>query len=284
MSYDPQKELEHCLAREVRSGAVAVALRSLSDLADLLDEHPASVVSISDVHGFPETLRRALDQLRLVDANGRRKRHRGFIVQLGDLVDGRRPGGDYDALMLGVRTCDLILLGNHEAALIDGPRFGGLPDFIAPEVSHTLRLLAHEGKLVAAFASQDVLYTHAGVPTRRIGHKAPSGAAARLNSRQRDFLGRSSDQDPALFAIEPRRGGLDPYGGCLWRDWVALIEDPAPYRQVVGHTPLGRVESDPDGRVFCTDLGGPRVGVSLLLPDGRLVFGSDLLPEDPHAA
>lgn len=284
MSYDPQEELEYCLAREVRPGAVAVPLHPLSELAELLDEHPEAVVSISDVHGFPDSLRRALDQLRLVDANGRRNWRRGFVVQLGDLVDGRRQGNDYDTLMLGVSTCDLIIFGNHEAALVDGPRFGGQPDFIPPEVSHTLRLLAHENKMVAAFASQDVLYTHAGVPTRRVGHKLPASAAARLNSRQRDFHGRSSDQDPALFACEPRRGGLDPYGGCLWRDWSALLDDPAPYRQVVGHTPLGRVESDPDGRVFCTDLGGPRVGVSLLLPDGRLLFGSDLLPEDPHAA
>lgn len=257
----------------VTPGAVAAPLVPLDEIAERFAADPDATLTVSDVHGDADGLTSLLRRLGVIDAAGERRTGGGRLIQLGDLVDGRRPG-DLDALMLGRRIFDEVVIGNHEAALMGGPAFDGLV-MVRPELSDELWRMARGGQLVIGAHAGDVLLTHAGVAT---GHElpgAPEAVVAALEDPFYEFCGRG-ERDPLLFAVDPRRGGTGGpgrRGGVLWQDWASLLEQPAPgYRQVVGHSRVGGPEQDPEGRIVCLDPNGPGLGVALIAGDGGVAI------------
>lgn len=280
MGYDPHIELAQCLALPLSEGAARQLLHPLPALAAMIAAEPRCTVAVSDVHGWHERLTDVLDELGLIDARQRRIPGPTTLIQIGDGIDGRRYAGDLATLQLILEVFDRFLVGNHEAAYLrGGPRFAGQPFVV--ELEAALEAAAARGRIVAAHVEADVLFTHAGVDPRILGLKRAAGAAGRLERVWGQWLGARRNSPRPLFAIEAARGGASPYGGILWQDWRSLLAAPRThYRQVMGHSPLGWVESDPDERLFCFDLGGARLGVCVCWPDGRLVFGSDVVPDD----
>lgn len=258
----------------VTEGAVAAPLVPLGQIAARFAADPGATLGVSDVHGDVERLEKLLRTLGVTDASGERIPGRGRVIQLGDLVDGRR-AGDYDALVLGQRVFDAIVIGNHEAALLGGPTFDGML-MAKPEIRDGLRSMARRGQLVVAERAGDVLLSHAGVSAGHGLASDPAQVVSALEDPFYEFCGRESEQDPLLFAIDPRRGGAGARGGVLWQDWASLLTDPAPgYRQLVGHSRVGAPEQDPDGRIVCLDPAGAGLGVALIGADGRLDLASD---------
>lgn len=242
---------------------------SMADLAARIARAPQGTLCLSDVHGRLELLADTLTRLGVLGADGRR-RGPTRVVQLGDLVDGRHP--DDAACAEAARAwCDVVVIGNHDAAHLGGPTFTGLA-MVRPEVTQALRRLAREEVLQPAAAIDGVLVSHAGLGARwSDGHARAEDLVASLADDWWDFCarGRLSDR---LFGVGPERGGCAVAGGICWQDFAALLDDPAPdVPQLVGHTPGADLEGDADGRVACIDLGGPRLGVAWL-QDGTMTY------------
>lgn len=264
--------------RPVTPGARRLDLHELERLADVLIAEPDAIVAVSDVHGDLPKLQEVLTRLGCIDDAGRRT-GRGRLLQIGDLVDGRDER-DYDTLEWGSGRFDVLLAGNHEAALMGGGSFDGQPGMTPPEIAEILRrnTSPYDLRMHAAFEHRGVLFTHAGVHPAYFTQSEPSKAARAVNEAWEMFLARASQQPDALFGAPSLRGGVAEHGGVLWQDWRQLLTAPrAPYRQVVGHTKLGGPESDSAGRVHCIDTGGSRLGISVLTGDAQLRFGSDVV-------
>lgn len=244
-------------------------------LDQLLDTTPATVV-ISDVHSDLPGLRRTLERLGLVDADGRRcdgGRHR--LISIGDLVDGRDEH-DLATLEYGRGVFDRVICGNHEAALLGGPTFRGLfmPE---PEIRRVLEQMARSEQLTIAEVAGDTLITHAGVSDAWFDDASASDVAAALEDSWYAFLGNRDDQDGRLFAIDAARsrtGG--PAGGALWGDWGKLVGQERPrFSQIVGHSAVGAPEQTPDGAVICIDVDGPGIAAAAVAPDRHIRVGHD---------
>jgi hypothetical protein len=278
--YDPQAHLQTALRQGPLPGAIRQPLEPLSRLADQIGE--SAVVVVSDVHGDIERLRFVLAELGLIDDQGQRLPADTTLIQIGDLVDGRDPA-DAETLRFGSQVFDVILAGNHEAALLGGKSFGGQP-VADPEVRSGLNRLVREDRLQAAYNAHGVLITHAGVNRHLYQENDPDRLAEAINEEFTFFAYRTSHQPTALFAHTAHRGrgGRDEFGGVLWQDFSQLVQpdqhDPT-LRQLVGHSVLGGVEADPDGQVTCIDTAGPRLGVAVIAKDGAMTFGSDWLDE-----
>lgn len=283
--YDPHIDLIECLALPVAEGAVREPLHSIEELAGLIAADPRCTVAISDVHGWHQLLEEVLFRLGMIDENAQRitETRSTTLIQVGDGIDGRRFAGDLHTLKLILRVFDRYLAGNHEVAYLrGGPRFAGQTHFFDLELA--LEKAAAAGLIGVAHAEGDVLFTHAGVHPQLVSLKRARGAAARLERIWAEWLESRSRSAKPLMAVERRRGGSSVHGGVLWQDWRSLLAAPrTSYRQVVGHSPRGAVERDPEGRLFCFDTGGWRLAVAVCWPDGRLVFGSDVIPESQAA-
>lgn len=256
----------------VTPGAVAMPCNSVPRLAQLIAENPDADVLIGDVHGRVDPLTSLLRALDLVDDDLSRRPRPGRLIQLGDLADGRNPEDDL-ALEFGENVFDVILCGNHEAALLGGPSFGGLV-MVRPEVREPLERLARRGRLELAVRVGDMIASHAGISAAVAGEDTPDAVIARLDDLWTDFLIRRSRQPEALFKRDTHRGGTSAGGGVLWQDWRSLLDDPMPgVRQVVGHTPLAGPESDPKGQICAIDLAGD-IGLAVVLADGSIHAGA----------
>jgi hypothetical protein len=65
----------------------------------------------------------------------------------------------------------------------------------------------------------------------------------------------------------------------MWQPWKTFLSDhPTKFRQIVGHSPLGRMESSLDGKIYNIDAAGYRLGLTLITPSRKLIFGSDFIP------
>ncbi|WP_217924822.1 hypothetical protein [Miltoncostaea oceani] len=284
--YDPHIDLIESLALPISDGAEVELLHPLEELADLIADEPRCTVAISDVHGWHELLEGVLFRLGMIDENSERipSSRTTTLIQVGDGIDGRHFATDLHTLRLILRVFDRYLVGNHELAYLRGGiRFDGQRQF--HDLSLHLEKAGREGRLGVAHAEADVLFTHAGVDPRLLSLTRASSAAARLERLWARWLSTRLRQPRPLMGTEGLRGGGDPYGGVLWQGWRSLLDAPRTrYRQVVGHSPRGAVERDPKGRLYCFDTGGWRLGVAVCWPDGRLVFGSDVIPEGQEAA
>jgi hypothetical protein len=203
-------------------------------------------VVIGDVHARPDALFSLLRELGVVDANGRRRR-KGWIVQVGDLLDRKAgPEANLVTAQLAVAALDVVLAGNHEWRMLeDGDN--------AP----ALELLASRGWPDAAAASDGWLVTHAGVHPD-LAESLPADAADCAAEINRRWHLKRRGRDPLFASIGPARGGDDPHGGILWMhrdEWPK--NRTTPWGQIAGHVPQAEPRLLP----------GPRWAIDIKAPD-----------------
>lgn len=186
-------------------------------------------------------MRALLRALGAIDSRGRRRQ--GFwIVQAGDLLD-RRAGrrANLSTARLAVQAMDVVLAGNHEAAMLDETRSENGP---------ALATLVSRGWPQAAAALSGWLVTHAGIHPE-LTHALPRRAEAcaiEINDR---WHRRSATQiaDPLFDWVGGAKGGVAPYGGLLWRserEWPP--DGRTPWGQICGHAPQTRPRLLPGSR------------------------------------
>jgi hypothetical protein len=203
-------------------------------------------VVIGDVHARPDALLSLLRELGVVDANGRRRR-KGCIVQVGDLLDRKAdPEANLETAQLAVAALDVVLAGNHEWRMLED---GDNEDALA--------LLAGRGWPEAAAASEGWLITHAGVHPDFAGSlpAQPEECAAEINRR---WHLKRRGRDPLFASVGPARGGDDPHGGILWMhsdEWPK--NRTTPWGQIAGHVPQAQPRLLP----------GPRWAIDIKAPD-----------------
>jgi hypothetical protein len=248
---------------------------------------PSSVVIISDVHAQRDRLLNTLTSLGLLNGSAERVRNDITLVQIGDLIDGRDPL-DIQILEDGRNWFDIIICGNHEAAYLDGPDFMGYQP--NPTLKQQLKRLLWEDKLVGAYNAHGHLITHAGASGEYWHQEASADDLAQsINRRWREWaeMLRPGQAYPELFAMDETRGtsyGLAG-GGVMWADWTVLLGEgehrinEGSVKQIVGHSPRGRMEESEDGMVINLDVAGARLGVAVISPDGQVYTGADRVYE-----
>jgi hypothetical protein len=235
---------------------------SLEKAAEWIAEYPEAPVVIGDVHGNIDLFRSTLQRLGVIDQNGRRT-GKGEIIQLGDLIDGRSPQ-DEATLQASFEWCDTVLVGNHDAAYLNGLRFNGMME--RPELSRGLRGLSEAGILQSSMVREGWLLSHAGVAsTVDNSLKTPQDWHQAIDYHWKGHLQRSQATDPFLFGVDSYRGGFLASGGVFWGDWKSRLQAPPAFGQICGHTPLGGSEEHPDSPTHCLDMGGERLGVGVLI-------------------
>src|SRR3954470_23430767 len=76
-------------------------------------------VVTGDVHARADALFSLLRELDVIDAQGRRRR-KGCIVQVGDLLDRKaEPEANIETAQLAVAALDIVLAGNHEWRMLE---------------------------------------------------------------------------------------------------------------------------------------------------------------------
>jgi hypothetical protein len=222
----------------------------------------------------------------VIDKQGRRQANFKRVIQLGDLMDGRRMFGDLQTLRWAEGIFDEILIGNHEGAYLGVQGFAG-KRIIAPESQQILNRWNREGLLCAATAVDDYLLTHGGLdpflsflPAPKLSKTADatevSALAKNLNEVWR-FHRSTNAWESWFLAIGRERNGLCAHGGVLWNDFERLVrtESAQRFKQIVGHTPLKRGTRSPQGMVVCIDVGGAwhRAASCLIIsPEGTRFF------------
>jgi hypothetical protein len=207
-------------------------------------------VVVGDVHARPDALYSLLREIGVIDSNGRRRR-RGWIVQVGDLLDRKAgPEANLETAQLAVEALDVVLVGNHEWRML------GEAD---SDYGAALATLAAHGWPDAAAASEGWLITHAGVhPDFAAALPADAAeCATEINHRWHRGNGRLA-RDPLFTSVGPARGGDDPHGGILWMhsdEWPKNAT--TPWGQIAGHVP------QPEPRL----LRGPRWAIDIKAPD-----------------
>jgi len=235
-------------------------------------------VVLGDIHGYLETFRDLLTRAGLLEGDSWRG-GRTVLVQLGDVID-RGPDSveTYEFLArlqsrAGKGRGRVVrLLGNHEVSLLEG--FYDFTNFPQPEaLAERIRQDVAEGKVQAAFARNNWLFTHAGLHLnllQRIRSDMQQGTPQRftprrlarhLNQRFRDTVLAGDYSDP-IFAVGKARGGEEETGGIFWADFDEELATPARaprIHQVFGHTPEGykgaRFRRTSDGRRINIDIG-----------------------------
>lgn len=196
---------------------------------------------IGDVHGHLDQLMALLTKAGITSTDR--------VVQLGDLghygAETREADKKTWEFALTMPNFE-VLYGNHEAALLwDHHRFSGqaypLPGLLSLIASKELRF---------ASAANGYLLTHAGLHPM-ICTPGPRTTVATLAnvlnlSCEGDYLSKA-----ARDWIAPRRGGIDPCGGLLWRD---AREDLTNVKQVFGHSRSHEPRSYNNGTGFCIDV------------------------------
>ena len=281
--HDPLQYRAESLLWSDTPGAVAVEnVLSLSQLKAIIDSYPGCTVVVSDIHGYIDLLRNTLLGLGLITPSDERILGPVKLVGIGDAVDGRR-ATDFETAKLVRSVFDLLVGGNHDVAHLGGPSFEGMVGQ-RPEVSLELKRMAQSGQLVAALAVGDILLTHAGVHSDLFNDTLdPQEIADRLNNEWFDFLRNSKNQSELLFEVsayrienEERKARAPLGGGVLWEDWRNLVDHhPTNFRQIVGHTNVGRPERSKSGLVYAIDVAGYRLGIAVITPSGEIHIGSD---------
>lgn len=271
--YDFEAVLAAAARMPVAVGAEAMPMVSIEQIAAARQAHPDSVLVVSDVHSQVDRLHALLLDLGEVDADGNRLRERSRLVQIGDLIDGRDVN-DEAALAYGLEVFDEILVGNHEAAFLDGKTFGGQQ--VKPELTQELRRACRSGKLRGASEAHGIVLVHGGAHPAHYPQGTAAEVAAAVDEAWEQMFWRS-DASAGLFdhTAHGGRGGSASAGGALWCDWNQLAVEHAGVPQIVGHSPRGRVERSVDGQAIAIDLAGARLGVACVLPSGQVLVGSD---------
>ncbi|MDS0477205.1 metallophosphoesterase [Natrinema sp. 1APR25-10V2] len=237
---------------------------------------PPTIVSISDIHGYLESVRGALltvadhpnfdpivvrgrdGTLHWADENY-------VLVFNGDLID-RGPANE-EVLELVARLVDeappgrvRITLGNHEAIILSPDHFG-FPQWFAGAVDTDDRRLFLEqivaGHIVAAYRGHNVTYVHAGSPT---GYRVEDVNESLVDAATKLLEAAGTEEDVAMQrrVIDDHQRVLgvgkghpkSPGAGLVWLDFDHLPPDAPP--QVVGHT--RHTTPQRKGQVYCQNV------------------------------
>ena len=207
------------------------------------------------------------------------KKHRADkVIILGDYFDDWYCiNRDYDDMLTYLKTLLRsnpsveVLFGNHELSYMGFPCSG-----FNYTVSKMLNeALSKDYRFGFAIHYDGVLYSHAGVTlswlyqnkvlTRNdIRFRLPSRGGAELLEKAISNV----DKMETFAKVGPARGGKEA-PSLVWADLTELIADPAPVKQVVGHTPVKEITNI--GRVWFTDVfsNGNKCDEYLLVVDGE---------------
>lgn len=231
------------------------------------------VIAVGDIHGELEGFTHILHHERLADKSSNWKAKNTILVQLGDVIDRGQFGMEVYEMLDGFthqskkfKSKVIRLMGNHELEILRGNYF--LTNISPDKISAFRKKLISDilGKrMVSAFAHGNFLFTHAGICdkllkelTHRLKTKKPSAKklADLINRIVIESVFKGDFTDP-VFYISPFRGGTDDYGGVFWEDFrdLVLSKHKHSFVQIVGHTPLEKITSSPNGKVIATDTG-----------------------------
>ena len=232
-----------------------------------------TVIAIGDVHGEMEGLTRVLHYAGLINSRGRWAGGSATLLQIGDVVDRGPRCAETNELLArlqheaprhGGRVIRLV--GNHELELLK--RNFCLTTLQLHDAEHYRKRLAADiaaGKVTAAFADQNYLFTHAGLMpdiikelNKGLGTQPPSPVAyaVLLNQLLKTATAQNDFSHP-IFNIGKSRGGRHRTGGIFWEDFRNLTDAQSVpgLMQIVGHTPLNKVVSLKNGALVGIDTG-----------------------------
>lgn len=236
---------------------------------------------IGDVHGKANRLRALLRQEGIIDHDDNRINHDVRVIQLGDLGHfghDAPPEDDYDCWSHAEEWFDVVLMGNHDMAVLDSRHYfdGFRPvdegDKNARKYKEKTVAIIHElrAKGFARFAvkSHGYLLTHAGLhPLFDGSHRM---AKQGFNTMD-DFIEyvNHNPNDIIVNSVSHYRGGPTRAGGILWRDFNESLSKRWP--QVYGHSAGKKVRRIDES--YCIDVGGVENGrlAGLWLPDCDIV-------------
>lgn len=217
------------------------------------------------------------------------------VVQLGDLIDARPDTQTQDSLCVhfGEAWLDYVLWGNHDRPVIDpnnGICFGGYMRPL-PEVVHVIHRMRHEGRFRLAMNAHGFLLVHAGLPVADLYEdlrESPESPEFGEYLEQLDcnvlentiyrmsgshYDGKPTPEIEAFTRLRDSigydRGGGQPYGGLLWRDFDEPLF--AGVRQVFCHSSAANVRTVGDPPSYCLDLSKHGALGAIWLPDERVV-------------
>lgn len=231
------------------------------------------IIAIGDLHGDYPALIELLTHADLIDEDAHWRGGKTILIQVGDVVDrGPEPEKVDDYLEVLTKEAKktggkvIRLIGNHELEILK--RHFAITTLEYEDIEKYYTRLKNNvlaSKMLAAYASQGFLFTHAGVsgPLQEVlakelnGKKVtPSSMANLINSV---FLKSVSEDDFShpIFNIGRKRGGSKPYGGVFWEDITSFLGSGNPYKlkQVFGHTPITEVAQNKTGDTFAIDVG-----------------------------
>lgn len=170
---------------------------------------------------------------------------------------------DYLKNLLRKNPNVIPLFGNHEMSYMGYPCSGYT--YYSGIKEEIYNWLIKDYRFAFCYAEDGVLYSHAGVCTQWLWeHKICTANDIRLKLAKRagteaierglcsvDSYPRSVEKLLPFAAAGPARGG-NSVPSPLWADLTELIADPAPVKQVVGHTPVSEITNI--GRVWFTDV------------------------------
>lgn len=237
-----------------------------------------NIIAIGDAHGDYYSFAAVLINAGLINPDLKWTGGRSILVQMGDILD-RGPDPLFidnllDNLQLQARRAggDIIrLVGNHELEVLRKNYFiTSLPYFQIEPFRAKLAQAILKGKWQASFAARGYLFTHAGVCGdlfKEMKKEFPKNKkiTPALFSKHINKVFAHAVEDNfwrhPIFDVSLSRGGSDPYGGIFWEDWRSLITDykDSPFKQIVGHTVMGEIQSTPDNQIIIIDVGMGRV-------------------------
>jgi hypothetical protein len=138
----------------------------------------------------------------------------------------------------------VLLLGNHDLHYIDRDyRCSGFRPEMWYDFNDIMR--EHKDLFEAAYQYRDILWSHAGLTSGSWDHYSKHLEKERIEySDYADALNTLYKMNfGPLFAAGYGRGGGHKNPGIFWADRRELINDPAPISQIVGHTPVGDIET-----------------------------------------
>jgi hypothetical protein len=237
-------------------------------------EEPRALI-IGDVHGKWNLLRQLLEQEGIVNEEGERINKDVEIIQVGDLGDFRKKVGEdlacYRAVQEGL--IDLVLWGNHDRCIRDKQhQFNGYHQ-PGPTMTHLIKLLEVSGKIRWAHAIHGYLLTHAGLHDTFAEFEVPEGLNKNDPYDVADYLNQNPEKYTRLGLDELHnsvckiRGGMNYWGGIIWRDFSEALYDRFP--QVFGHSSAELVRQV--GKSYCIDLSKHNALGAIWLPDKKIV-------------
>lgn len=220
------------------------------------------VLVVGDVHGNLHRLTALLEKASTGPPSAPTEDF--LVVQLGDLGHhgGHTKWQDREIFERVYKNglVDVLLWGNHDRAIIDRKHLFGGYDSPFPETVHIINTMQYDGRLRLAYSAHGWLITHAGLHAQfgwlplkvDVDREDPQAIADWLNSYD---AGRSSNVAPWINNVSGRRGGMQSFGGILWRDVSEKLYTKVP--QVFGHSASSQhvVRGERD-QWYCVDIGG----------------------------